>query len=327
MSDERDAPSSGAGADSSGDAADAGARRSGDAADAGGTRSGDAADAGARRSGDAADAGGRLSGQSDPRYLSRLGRRLREADRNQGMARAAHTLRRLAPGGDQLAADPPDGGRVSDRVARLIAEAGAERPSATRELGLAAIQVWQALAGQRDLGRDGAEVTIVFTDLVGFSDWALRAGDDHVLRLLREVGRVSDAAVARHGGSVVKSLGDGVMAVFADTAAAIEASHEMCTGVSAINLDGYRPQLRTGLHAGRPRKVGGDFIGVDVNVAARVAGAAGGGEVLVSGPALANVDAERYTARRRRFKAKGAPADLEVYSVVPRYGDNPPPSR
>jgi class 3 adenylate cyclase len=63
---------------------------------------------------------------------------------------------------------------------------------------------------------------------------------------------------------------------------------------------------------------------VDVNVAARVAAAAGGGEVLVSGPALANVDTDRYTVRRRRgFRAKGTPSDLEVYSVVPRYGEDP----
>jgi class 3 adenylate cyclase len=78
------------------------------------------------------------------------------------------------------------------------------------------------------------------------------------------------------------------------------------------------------LHSGHPRKVGRDYIGVDVNVAARVAGAAAGGEVLVSGPALDDVDAELYTVRRRRgFRAKGTPADLKVYSVVPRYGGDP----
>jgi class 3 adenylate cyclase len=184
--------------------------------------------------------------------------------------------------------------------------------------------VWQALTRSRGIGRNNAAVTILFTDLVGFSDWALKVGDDHVLRLLRDVGRVSETAIARHGGSVVKSLGDGLMAVFASPAPAIEAAHEACTAVSAITLDGYRPQLRTGLHSGHPRKVGRDYIGVDVNVAARVAGAAAGGEVLVSGPALADVDAELYTVRRRRgFRAKGTPADLKVYSVVPRYGGDP----
>ncbi|NKQ54073.1 adenylate/guanylate cyclase domain-containing protein [Amycolatopsis sp. K13G38] len=211
------------------------------------------------------------------------------------------------------------GARPSDRVARLIAEAGTDEPSATRELGLAAVQVWQALSRSRAVAADGAEVAILFTDLVGFSSWALHAGDDHVLRLLREVGDVSRTAVGRHGGTVVKFLGDGMMAVFADSAEAIDAAAEACTAVSAITLDGYRPQLRTGVHLGRPKRVGRDYLGVDVNIAARVADAASGGEILVSGPALSTVDTERYVVRRRRwFRAKGAPRDLEVFSVVPR---------
>ena len=47
-------------------------------------------------------------------------------------------------------------------------------------------------------------------------------------------------------------------------------------------MDGYRPELRGGIHFGRPRKLGSDYFGVDVNVAARVAAAAGPGEVLIS---------------------------------------------
>ncbi|MBC6448043.1 adenylate/guanylate cyclase domain-containing protein [Actinokineospora sp. HBU206404] len=217
---------------------------------------------------------------------------------------------------------PAIGDRPSDRIARLISQARADQPSAVRELGLTAVQVWQALSGSGPAAH-GTEVTILFTDLVGFSSWALEAGDDQVLRLLGEVGQASDKVITQHGGTVVKSLGDGVMAVFRDTGPAIDAAYEACTAISAITIEGYRPQLRTGLHSGRPRRVGSDYLGVDVNVAARVAAAAGGGEVLVSGPALANVDTDRYTIRRRRrFRAKGTPRDLEVFSVVPRYGDD-----
>ncbi|MDT7591755.1 MAG: hypothetical protein QOH45_1286 [Pseudonocardiales bacterium] len=275
-----------------------------------------------------ASSGGRAAGgpahPAPENSLAKFRDGWRRTDRNQGVLKAVGTLRRIAPGGSQLSEAGPSGDRASDRIARLITEVSSDQPSATRELGLAGIQVWQALTRSRGIGRNNAAVTILFTDLVGFSDWALKVGDDHVLRLLRDVGRVSETAIARHGGSVVKSLGDGLMAVFAYPAPAIEAAHEACTAVSAITLDGYRPQLRTGLHSGHPRKVGRDYIGVDVNVAARVAGAAAGGEVLVSGPALADVDAELYTVRRRRgFRAKGTPADLKVYSVVPRYGGDP----
>lgn len=256
--------------------------------------------------------------QSDERHWVRLRRLLRASDRHEGVLRTVRTVRRLAPGhlADAI------GDRPSDRIARLISQAGADQPSAVRELGLTAVQVWQALSRSGGVAADGAEVTILFTDLVGFSSWALEAGDDQVLRLLGEVGHASDKVITQHGGTVVKSLGDGVMAVFRDTAPAIDAAYEACTAISAITLEGYRPQLRTGLHSGRPRRVGTDYLGVDVNVAARVAAAAAGGEVLVSGPALANVDTDRYTVRRRRrFRAKGTPRDLEVFSVVPRYGD------
>jgi adenylate cyclase len=85
-----------------------------------------------------------------------------------------------------------------------------------------------------------------------------------------------------------------------------------------MTVEGYQPRLRAGVHTGRPRVVGRDYLGVDVNIAARVAGAAGGGEVLVSGPALDTVDRDAYTLRRRRFRAKGAPPDLQVFSVAPR---------
>ncbi|GHF33069.1 class 3 adenylate cyclase [Amycolatopsis bartoniae] len=242
-------------------------------------------------------------------------RTLRDTDWHGLALRAARTVRRLAPGSEWVSL--PGSDRPSDRVARLLEEAAGDRPSAVRELGLAAVQVWQAFSRP---GLAGGDVTILFTDLVGFSTWALEAGDDSVLRLLREVGAATEAVVTRRGGKVVKSLGDGVMAVFADTGAAIEAAAEACTAVSAITLDGYRPQLRTGLHTGRPRRVGRDYLGVDVNVAARVAAAAAGGEVLVSGPALATVDTARYVVRRRRrFRAKGTPKDLEVFSVVPRH--------
>lgn len=262
---------------------------------------------------------GRASRDGRESYVARVGRLLRETDRNEKVLSLVQAARRSAPGSDGMAEAPSAGGRTSDRLARLISQAG-DQPSATRELGLGAVQVWQALRRSRSLGQSGAEITILFTDLVDFSAWALQAGDDHVLHLLAEVGKVSDAAITGRGGDVVKSLGDGLMAVFPDAESAIEAAHQACTSVSAITLDGYRPQLRAGLHSGRPRRIGTDYLGVDVNVAARVAAAASGGEVLASGPALANVATERYVLRRRRrFRAKGAPKDLEVYSVLPAW--------
>ena len=54
----------------------------------------------------------------------------------------------------------------------------------------------------------------LFTDLVGFSAWALHAGDAAVLELLREVGAEVEALITGHEGRIVKRLGDGLMATF-----------------------------------------------------------------------------------------------------------------
>ena len=124
-------------------------------------------------------------------------------------------------------------------------------------------------------------------------------------------------ACASHRGEIVKRLGDGLMAAFWTVEAAAESAFEANARVAAIEVDGYRPTLRTGIHLGRPRKIGGDYFGVDVNIAARLSDAAKPGEVLISGPALAAIDPEAVLASKRRFRAKGAPRDLSAHSIEP----------
>ena len=81
-------------------------------------------------------------------------------------------------------------------------------------------------------------------------------------------------------------------------------------------MGGHRPRLRAGVHVGRPRQLGGDLYGVDVNTAARVAAAAGPGEVLVSDVALAGLDDDGLNLQRKwRFRAKGTPDGLRVYAA------------
>ena len=83
-----------------------------------------------------------------------------------------------------------------------------------------------------------------------------------------------------------------------------------------IEIDGYRPQLRAGVHWARPRKLGGDYLGVDINIAARVCDAAKAGQVLVSDTALARLPQEGLArGRRKRLKAAGTPRELRAASV------------
>jgi adenylate cyclase len=183
---------------------------------------------------------------------------------------------------------------------------------------MSALQVWQGVSEAQGRGRGDRELAIVFTDLAGFSTWALDAGDTQAVALLRDVGEAIEPEICARGGDIVKRLGDGLMAVFDDAGQAIEAAHAAARALEAVDIDGYDPRLRAGVHAGRPRRLGGDYFGVDVNIAARVAEAAGPGEVLVSEAVHERVEAEKVQLKRRwRFAAKGAPKGLKVYAAEP----------
>lgn len=208
-------------------------------------------------------------------------------------------------------------GRPSDLAARQLVSLRGDRPGFAGELGLTALQAWQRLAEKQDRGRGKVDVAILFTDLVGFSSWALEAGDAAAVRLLREVGEAIEPPVLSRQGEVVKRLGDGLMAAFWDAPDAVEAAFEATERAGGIEIDGYRPLLRTGVHLGRPRRLGGDYFGVDVNIAARLAEAAKPGEILVSDRALEKLPPGAAEAKKRRFSAKGAPKGLGAYAVTP----------
>jgi adenylate cyclase len=223
----------------------------------------------------------------------------------------------MLPGDDEYGdALSTTGDELPQHLGRLFADVRLERPSASRELGLGALQAWQAFSEAQRRGRGTVDVAILFTDLVDFSSWALEAGDDAALRLLRLVGDAEDEAVTANGGEVVKRLGDGVMAVFHLPDQAVRAAIELREGVSTIEVQGHTPELRAGVHVGRPRKIGSDYLGVDVNVAARVVDAAGAGEILASQAACEHLDAAAFKlSRGRRLRARGAPEGLSVCAV------------
>lgn len=209
-------------------------------------------------------------------------------------------------------------GRPADLAAQQLVAFRGEEHGVLGELGLTALQAWQRLAESQDRGRGKVDVAILFTDLVGFSSWALEAGDRAAIRLLREVAEAVEPPIAEQRGEIVKRLGDGLMAAFWDAPSAAEAAFAASERIDAIEVEGYRPQLRTGIHLGRPRKLGGDYFGVDVNIAARLAEAAKPDEILVSDPAREALDPAVVDSQKRRFSAKGAPKDLSAYSVVRR---------
>ena len=262
-----------------------------------------------------------VEGETEPDDRAvRLRRLAVQVDSQPSLLTAAQRLRRRLPG-DERFGDPMStaGAQPVAVVARRVSAMQPERKSVLQELGLGALQVWQSLSEAAGRGHGDQQMAVLFTDLVGFSSWALRAGDGPALELLREVGTGVESAIAHWRGRIVKRLGDGVMATFLTAPDALEAALEARSAVAEINIDGYRPRLRAGVHWGSPRRLGGDYLGVDVNVAARVADAAKADQVLVSDALLDQLAsdevAELRTGRAKRLRAEGAPRDLRVVSI------------
>ena len=249
--------------------------------------------------------------------LTRLRERLARLDRQEQLLGLTEGLRRRLPG-DPSFGDPLStaGDSPTHVVGRQVSVLGADRPSVSREVGLSALQLWQALSERSGRGRGEQEVTLLFTDLVGFSSWALKTGDEAALRLLRAVGTAVEPAVAEHRGRITKRLGDGLMATFLSPEAGVEAALAAQEALRDVEVDGHRPMLRAGLHVGHPRRLGGDYLGVDVNVAARVMDATSGDEVAISSVLADRLDPERFTTgRRKRLRASGIPDGVRVCTV------------
>jgi adenylate cyclase len=258
-----------------------------------------------------------LAPMESGRRFSRVREELIRVDTQRGLLGAVRGLRRRLPGDEQFG-DPLStaGVRPVEVLARGVSALSPERESVAHELGMAGLQVWQSLSEATGRGRGEQSLALLFTDLVGFSSWALEAGDAPALELLREVGRVVEASIHTRQGRIVKRLGDGLMATFLDAESAVDAALAAEQAVGAVEVDGYRPRMRAGVHVGRPRRLGGDYLGVDVNVAARVGDAAKAGEVVVSDTAAQQLDHGRFElGRAKRLRAEGAPRGLHVARV------------
>ena len=249
--------------------------------------------------------------------LAATGRRI---NRDPTLLTIVRSLRAVLPGDGRIA-DPLELGSESQpkAVGRMLSEISTDRPGVLGEAGLGTLQVWQSISEAQGRGRGRTDLAIVFTDLVEFSDWALKAGDTASVELLRDVSVAIEPPVKSNDGTVVKRLGDGMMAVFKEPGAAIEALAEGRERLGEIEADGYVPRIRAGVHVGRPRKVKGDYFGVDVNIAARIADSAGPDELLISDATLAAATEDEVklsVEERPLLDAKGVPEDFKVYAVT-----------
>jgi class 3 adenylate cyclase len=119
--------------------------------------------------------------------------------------------------------------------------------------------------------------TVVVTDIVGSTERLREVGDQRWRAVLDDHDEMTRRQASRHIGRVVKTLGDGALLVFDGPTRAIRCAQAIRDAATTAGLD-----VRAGLHTGEVELRGDDVAGIAVHLAARVAGEAGGGEVLAS---------------------------------------------
>ncbi len=153
--------------------------------------------------------------------------------------------------------------------------------------------------------------TVLFTDIVGSTERASLLGDEAWRRLLERHDSVAGKQVARFGGRVVKSTGDGLLATFADPAAAIRAAKAVGDAAGELDLE-----MTAGVHTGQCEVIGADVGGIAVHIGARVAALAEPGEVLVSSTVRdLLVGSDLQFDERGVHALKGIPGEWRLYAA------------
>jgi class 3 adenylate cyclase len=119
--------------------------------------------------------------------------------------------------------------------------------------------------------------SVLFTDIVDSTRCAAELGDEAWKHVLDRHDTLARREVARHGGRLVKTRGDGILAVFDSPTRSVHCARAIGEGVGALRL-----QVRAGVHTGEVELRGDDIAGLGVNIAARIQSLARPGEVLVS---------------------------------------------
>jgi class 3 adenylate cyclase len=162
-------------------------------------------------------------------------------------------------------------------------------------------------------------VTILFSDIEGSTAMTERLGDQRWLELLREHNNIVRKRVAAHEGFEVKAEGDGFMLAFGSARSALQCAAEIQRAFAQRNESADEPiNVRIGLHTGEAIKEADDFFGKNVILAARIAGQAQGGEVLVSSllKELTESAGDITFGDRREVELKGLSGQHHVFEVA-----------
>ena len=172
--------------------------------------------------------------------------------------------------------------------------------------------------GMRSFGRSQSDTsrrvlsTILFTDIVDSTAKAVAHGPTRWRELVGRHNEIAERVIDRHGGRLVKTTGDGVLALFDSAEAAIRAASQLTDSLRTLDI-----ALRAAVHTGEIEPGPNDVRGVAVHTAARMMALAGPGDVVVSATVRDVLDGTDVTLEDYGIhELKGLPGRRQLYRLT-----------
>ena len=158
--------------------------------------------------------------------------------------------------------------------------------------------------------------TFLFTDIVGSTDLIGTIGDEAWNDVLSWHDDTLRTVIGSHGGTVVRTTGDGFFASFGDAGAALDCAVAIQRRFAEHRRrHGFAPPVRIGVHAAEATAIADDYAGLGVHEAARVGALAEGGEILATTSTVAAATTQVSAGEEREVSLKGLPRPVRVVSI------------
>ncbi len=164
------------------------------------------------------------------------------------------------------------------------------------------------------------QLTVMFTDMKGYTARSARSSSGELLQMLKEHDQVVLPILELRGGKLIKTIGDALMMTYVNPVNAVQAAAEVQEALLDYNIGREKDEridIRIGIHFGTLTEVDGDLFGNTVNIAARVEGIAKPGTVYFTEAVMRELKPDTCdTLFMGEQKLKGVPIPIGIYKVA-----------
>jgi adenylate cyclase len=172
----------------------------------------------------------------------------------------------------------------------------------------------------QELERFRRALVIMFSDIQGSTAYFEKYGDPSGLLMVHQCNDTIRRLVEKHGGSLVKTIGDGTMSSFPQPRSAVEAAiniQAVLADVNSVRPDSERAEVRIGLHYGTGIVRTNDIFGDVVNTASRVESVAAAGQIVLSEAMYNEIREGGFrVCELGRFTLKGKSGERSLFQVI-----------